>query len=311
MIVVLTPNPAIDMTYDVPTVRVGETHAVARVRERAGGKGVNTAAVLTAMDTPCLALCPTGEEDLSTFAGDLDSRGVQHALLAVPGRVRRSVAAVGPDGTATVFNEPGSPWPVEVITEGVARTLRSAAADATAPPVLSICGSIPPGRDDAVLGIVQDAQRAGARCVLDLRGETLARALPLRPDLVKPNRSEAAETLGLDPADPPPAAELAALLVEAGAHAAAVSDGSQGVTLVAEDGSRVHARLREPLQGNATGAGDALTAALAPHVAQDRTDWAAALTDGVAYSAAAVLQPVAGEVARADVERLRAAVGLA
>ncbi|WP_026181295.1 1-phosphofructokinase family hexose kinase [Demetria terragena] len=303
MIITLTPNPAIDMTYTVPGVRVGETHAVEKSWSRAGGKGVNTASVLTAMDIDCVALCPTGEEDLTLMATDLDSRGIKHLLVPVPGRVRRSVAAVEPDGTATVFNEPGTRWPSDALIGHVDDVVH-------AQTVVAVCGSVPIGTESAVLDIIRQVQSRGAGLVLDLRDEVLQQALELQPDLVKPNRSEAAATLGLDPLDPPPAADLAMRLIEAGAQNAAVSDGRRGVTLATREGALWSARLPDPLPGNATGAGDALTAALAAHLQQSPTDWPEALRMGVAYSAAAVLQPVAGEVDPADVARLSPLVEL-
>ena len=46
MIVTVTCNPAVDLTYRVPRLTPGAVHRVARVEERAGGKGVNVARVL-------------------------------------------------------------------------------------------------------------------------------------------------------------------------------------------------------------------------------------------------------------------------
>lgn len=297
MIVTLTPNPAIDMTYQVSALALGEPHAVTRVRERAGGKGVNAAAVLTTLDIETIALCPIGDDDQTVFAADLDRRGIGHALVPVPGRVRRSIAVVEPDGRATVFNEPGTAWP----GEAMGARLEQYANTAT---VVAVCGSVPPGTEAAVLAAIRTAGARGARLLLDLRGEVLRESLALNPDLVKPNRAEAAATLGLDPKAAPPAAELAGRLVAQGAQAAVVSDGNRGVAL-ATAGLRLRACLPERLSGNATGAGDALTAALAPHVAHDPIHWPDALRDGVACSAAAVLQPVAGQVDPDDVARLR------
>src|SRR5699024_8531366 len=46
MIITLTPNPAVDVTYAVPELRHGAVHRVEQVTEAAGGKGVNVARVL-------------------------------------------------------------------------------------------------------------------------------------------------------------------------------------------------------------------------------------------------------------------------
>ena len=62
-------------------------------------------------------------------------------------------------------------------------------------------------------------------------------------------------------------------------------------------------RLAQPLHGNPTGAGDAAVAALAAGLATHAPahDLVRA---AVAWSAAAVLQPVAGHVDPADIDRL-------
>jgi tagatose 6-phosphate kinase len=97
--------------------------------------------------------------------------------------------------------------------------------------------------------------------------------------------------------------------VAAGARAALISDGTNGLVLVHDD-VVLRAHLPRPLSGNPTGAGDALTASLAADLdgdgdlPQGREAWAAVLRRGVAWSAAAVLQPVAGAVDPADVGRL-------
>lgn len=304
MIVTLTPNPAVDVTYQVAALAVGESHPVEVVREQAGGKGVNTAAVLTTMGQDCLAVCPVGADDAERFAADLDARGVRHRLLRLPGRTRRSVTVVDDAEEATVLNEPGLRWDRDTVDE-ILDALRQSLAAAT---VLTVSGSTPPKTDDPVARCVELADELSVPTVLDLRGAALDAALAHGPALVKPNRGEAAATLGLDPASPPPAVELAARLTDSGAGAAVVSDGAAGLSLVAGPDVRLVARLAEPLRGNATGAGDALTAALAAGLAEGvpttRDAWADVLRQGVAWSAAAVLQPVAGVVDPADVARL-------
>lgn len=77
--------------------------------------------------------------------------------------------------------------------------------------------------------------------------------------------------------------------------------------LVGEDGPALAGRVDPPLRGNPTGAGDAAVAAVAAGLAA-QTPWRDLLTEALAWSAAAVHKPVAGELDRADVERLRAAV---
>ncbi len=311
MIVTLTPNPAVDITYAVPTVTLGESHRVHDVRERAGGKGLNVASVLTTMGAHVVAVAPVGTDELAAFASDLTDRGVSLRLVESPCRTRRSVAVLDDDGRATLFNEAGPNQPPSVW----ARVSGALAALADQASVLTISGSLPAGApDDLVRRLTREAIRAGMPVVLDLGGPALAQALAARPTLVKPNLSEARAAVwangGGESATP---AELAVALVDHGAQAAIVTDGANGIQLH-HDGVDLHARLREPLRGNATGAGDALTASLAVDLDAlgglpgDRDAWAGVLRRGVAWSAAAVLQPVAGVIDPADVERLVAMV---
>ncbi|WP_460370917.1 PfkB family carbohydrate kinase, partial [Actinocorallia lasiicapitis] len=56
MILTVTLNPALDVTYAVPFWAAHTTNRVVEVRERAGGKGVNVARVLRALGQDVLAL---------------------------------------------------------------------------------------------------------------------------------------------------------------------------------------------------------------------------------------------------------------
>ncbi|EWT02675.1 sugar kinase [Intrasporangium oryzae NRRL B-24470] len=322
MIITLTPNPAIDITYAVPTVMLGESHRVEEVHERAGGKGVNVASVLTGQGRCAVAVAQVGSDELADFATDLSDRGLSHRLVESPCRTRRSVAVVDDRGQATLFNEAGEAPPDSVW----ARVSEAVAALAPQASVLTISGSLPAGAsDDLVETLTREAIRAGLHVVLDVGGRPLARALGARPTLVKPNRSEAAATqLGRPgPASSGPASsgpvssrsvsptarDLAFALADHGAQAVVVTDGENGIQLL-HDGVELRAWLREPLKGNATGAGDALTASLAADIEtlgglpHGRDAWAEVLRRAVAWSAAAVLQPIAGAVDPRDVERL-------
>jgi tagatose 6-phosphate kinase len=56
MIVTVTPNLALDVTYELPELRPGHAHRVRAVHSRAGGKGVNVARVLASLGHDVLVL---------------------------------------------------------------------------------------------------------------------------------------------------------------------------------------------------------------------------------------------------------------
>lgn len=310
MIVTVTPNPALDVTGRVGRVVAGESHRLTRVTARAGGKGVNVAAVASALGVPATALLAVGPESAATFEADLARRGVPAVLVPSPVPTRRSVAAVDSDGEATVLNEEGEAPPSQT-WDALVEALTWACDGADA---LVVSGSVAPGSPDGVVTrLLRTGAAAGCALVADARGEDLLVALETARRegwrlLAKPNLSEARESLGDDALD---AAACAAALLDLGAWCAVVSDGARGLVLAVRDRDGVagwSARLPEPVRGNPTGAGDALTAALAAHLGPREPDWERALRAGVAWSAAAVLRPVAGEVDPADVARLETQV---
>ena len=302
MILTVTPNPALDVTYDVDRLVPHTSHRVRHVRERAGGKGVNVASVLALLGEPVLATGVVGGASGDALRADLDRRGIRHDLHPGDLPTRRTVTVVSAqDGDATAFNEPGPPWPRELrdaIVTHVERLLR-----VHRPAVLVVSGSVPPGfGGEGCAALVAAGHAVGARVVLDTSRDALVDALPSGPDVIKPNRDELYAVTGTT--EP---VEGAKALQRKGARHVLVSLGPDGMVLVAPDGTVLRAGLREPLRGNPTGAGDACVAAVASGLAHGSA-WPDVLGDAVALSAAAVLRPVAGEVTVEDVSRLRGLV---
>ncbi|MEO7422363.1 MAG: hexose kinase [Ornithinibacter sp.] len=296
MILCITPNPAWDVTYRLPALIPDAVHHVCDVAERAGGKGVNVASVARGAGHDVLVCAPVGGARRAEFMHDLTSRGLSTALINSPLPTRQSVAVVTPHGV-TMLNEQGVPQPDAVWLDLISTVEREAGRCR----VVTVSGSLPPQTPaDLLARITRAAHQGGARVVLDCRGPHLLKALREGPELVKPNAEEAQATTG--ESDPVRAARA---LVAAGARAALVTLGAEGVVVVDDRGTALRARLDSPVSGNPTGAGDAMTAAVA--VALERTehpDWRATLRDGVSWSAAAVLADVAGEVDHATVADL-------
>ncbi len=300
MIITVTPNTALDVTYEVDALTRHTSHRVRQVTERAGGKGLNVASVLTALGHEVVVTGCAGGATGTHIRADLDRRGISHSFPDADGEARRTLTVVSAaDGDATVFNEPGplqsaDAWQAlhDHLGDLVART------GAT---VVVLSGSLPPGvPTDGYAGLVSLCREAGAAVILDADGEALRLGLGAGPDLVKPNRVELAAATGVH--------DVAAgvqQLRALGAHDVVVSAGPEGLTWYAADGTAVRARLDASLDGNPTGAGDAVVAALAAGLVDDRAH-DLVVRDAVAWSAAAVLQPVAGLVDPIDVSRLEA-----
>jgi len=291
MIVTVTPNPAIDLTYPVDAVRLGDTNRVDAAFVRAGGKGVNVARVADQQGHPVLAIAPIGGASGQEFAAELASSAVNHRLVAVQASTRRTIAFVEQQTNRTsIFTESGAnhtPAEWQLLTDAVASALPTAR-------VLVGSGSLPTGAPlDFYPRLVALAAARGVPSIIDTSGAGLLAAAAAGATVLKPNRHELAEATGLG--DPLAGARK---LLALGAGLVLLSLGEEGmVALSAADPERPRsARLPRVLRGNPTGAGDAAVAAAAVAYATGRHSIDQVLSAATAWSAAAVLMPLAGEI---------------
>ncbi|MFJ8659760.1 1-phosphofructokinase family hexose kinase [Streptomyces sp. NPDC093795] len=301
MILTVTLNAALDVTWGVEGLRPRTSHRVDTTYERAGGKGVNVARVLTTLGHDPLATGLVGGPTGRLIRAELRAARVREAFLDVAGDSRRTLAVVSrDDGDATVFNGRG-PRVDPAEWELFARHFASLLAGVR---VAVLSGSLPPGLPpDAYARLIRTAAAAGVRTVLDASGPALVEALSAGPDVVKPNADEIAAATGHH--DLPAAA---AALRDLGARTVVASAGADGLYAITPEGSW-RAAPPERLSGNPTGAGDACVAAIAAGLAAGSA-WPDILRQAVALSAAAVPCPVAGDIDTAVHDRLLPAVSV-
>ncbi|MDJ0344440.1 1-phosphofructokinase family hexose kinase [Streptomyces sp. H10-C2] len=299
MILTVTLNAALDVTYIVDNLVPSTSHRVDTVHERAGGKGINVARVLSALGWPAVVTGLSGGDTGDRLRGELRAVGLRDELVPVAGESRRTLTVVSrEDGDATVFNQTGplvttDEW--EAFTAQYARLLRDA-------DVVVLSGSLPPGLPtDAYAHLVALAHEGGVAAILDTSGPALRDALAVGPDVVKPNADELAAVTGRQDI-----AAAAAGLRAMGARTVVASRGPDGLHAITPRGTW-RATPPERLTGNPTGAGDACVAALAAGIATG-APWPAILCEAVALSAAAVLRPTAGDFDTDAYRRFRTTV---
>ncbi len=285
MILTVTPNIALDITYTIDKFELHSSMRVDDVADRAGGKGINVSRVLASLGYESLILGLQGGNVGAAIEADLIASQLPYELVPIVGQTRRSVGIVDRStGDATVLNEAGpdvsgEEW--ERLTQTVARHLPQAST-------LVVSGSLPPGIGQAgVAELAQLAVAASVPVIVDTSGPSLLDAVAIGPDVVKPNAHEIASATGID--DP---LEGAAALIERGAKAVVVSLGADGMCVVTAD-QTLRAKPTRTISGNPTGAGDAGVAALAAGLAFSNS-WEDRLRQAVAVSAAAVAHPLAG-----------------
>jgi tagatose 6-phosphate kinase len=294
VILTVTLNTALDLTYQVPRLEQHASHRVREVTERPGGKGLNVARVLAALGHRTVVTGFVGGHvgaRVRALLADAAGSAARDAFVEVAGETRRTVAvADSSTGDTTQLNEQGphvTPGEWNTLLVGYRELLGAGQIDAVA-----LCGSLPPGVPvGAYSTLVREARAAGVPVLLDTSGEPLRRGLAARPDLIKPNLSELTAVTGA--VDPLRAARAAR---RRGAQAVAVSLGPDGMlALSAEEVWRAAPPGR--LSGNPTGAGDSAVAGLLSGLVED-LPWPDRLARAVALSAATVRAAAAGEFDR-------------
>lgn len=299
MIVTVTPNPALDITYELPYVRWHEaSNRVESVARRAGGKGINVARVLHQLGEDAAVVGFLGGVSGAAAREDLGQSGLRDETVPIAGQTRLTVFVVESSGEVTGLSEPGPE-----ITADEWRALEERCAllltDATA---MTLSGSLPPGAPaEGLRRLIELAHAAEVPAILDSRDDWLRHGVDGAPAIVKVNEEELA---GYAPGTQLLAA--ASRMRGRGAGAVVVSRGAAGLVAATEQ-TLLEARPSQKLKGNPTGAGDSATAALAAGLKR-RAPWPEMLTEAVALSAATVLHPLAGSFDAEAYQRLRGSV---
>lgn len=290
-IVTVTPSPAVDVTYIVDGIHLGESHRVPAGLQRAGGKGINVSRMVHQLGLPTLAIASCGGSTGEQFREDLIAAGIACRLVPVAVQTRRTIAMVDTKADQTsIFNEAGP-----ALTAAEWRELAAVVVDSLdTAAVLVGSGSLPVGAPaDFYPALVALAHNAGVPAIIDTSGPGIVAAARAGADLLKPNAEELSAALG-----DPNRVSAARSLIGLGAKMVLVSAGEEGMLAFSAEAPESYwqARLAVPLRGNPTGAGDAAVAAAAVALASGVVDPEEILRRATAWSAAAVLMPAAGEL---------------
>jgi tagatose 6-phosphate kinase len=270
------------------------------VHARPGGKGLNGARTLHALGVDVLVVGLAGGVTGAGVEAGLGELGIPAAFTRIAGETRRTFTVVDGSGAAASFHEAGPRVAAAEFAEFFARYARALTGAAAV--VLS--GSLPPGQPAGTYAaLIETAAAAGVPAVLDTHGEALLRGAAAGPAIVKPNLAELEALAGrrlstARGADRTAVATAASRLMTAGAQAVVASLGIEGLLAATGDG-RWQARPSAVVAGNATGAGDAVAAALVHGLVLGRP-WDERLRHAAALGAATAAAPVAGEFSHAD-----------
>ena len=289
MITVIGPNPAIDITLEVPHFAPGEVWRARTALHVGGGKPLNVSRTLRRLGEPVTLVTPLGElyGGADVVRDTCDELGIELRALRVEGAVRTCVVVVDSEqGISTLINERGAP-----LSSLEAAAYEQLVRDNLPHQGLVIAsGSISPGLPiDLYARLATWTHERGTRLIVDTSEDALRRTLEEKPWAIKVNSEELKAVTGAGNVR-----EGAADLLRNGVEHVIITMGEEGALYVGSQGAlRVSAA---PVRAvNPTGAGDAFLAGLA-WCLQAGGSWGEALLRAAATSGlvAAQLSPDIG-----------------
>ena len=304
-VLTVTLNPALDLTVQLPFLRLGEVNRSESLQVHAAGKGLNVAQVLADLGHQLTVTGFLGETNPQAFEQLFAARGFTDEFVRVAGETRSNLKLAETDGRVTDINGPGLTVSEAHCTELLTRLQRLAPAH----DLVVVAGSLPRGIDSQwFVEMLNTLKALGMRVALDTSGAALRDGLATRPWLIKPNEEELAEARGVE------LIGSAALVAEArrlqgeGIEHVVVSQGADGVSWFSP-GAALHANPPRVQVVSTVGAGDSLLAGMLHGLL---VGWPAerTLAHATAIAAQAVGQVGFGITDMAELAELEAAVRL-
>ncbi len=260
MIYTVTLNPAIDKTAVISGFSAGKVNRIESLREDAGGKGINVSKCLRTLGAEAVtALLLAGEagDRLELLAKE---EGLTVLSARAEGQTRTNLKIIDPgQGTNTDINEPG---PVAG-EETLQKLLDMLCKQVRKGDIVVLSGSLPKNASADTYEVwTRRFSELGACVLLDADGESLARGIPAKPYLVKPNETELARLLGRPMQTQEQILAGGRQLLAMGAANAVISLGEEGALFLLEGRVYRAKGLEVPVQST-VGAGDAVVAAMA------------------------------------------------
>lgn len=285
MIYTVTLNPGLDYNGYTTSMEYGKTNRMHDEYFCPGGKGLNVSAMMSKFgeETKALGYVAgfTGQELIRI----LNSYDVPCDFIDVgEGFTRINVKVI--NEKVTEYNGAGI-----VLTEAHIKDLEERIRALTEEDYIVFSGSIPRGADSGIYARLMKCSRA--KVVLDASGDALAKGIPLRPYLIKPNDEELAQVTEGPLETRAQMIEAAKSLQKKGARNILCSLGADGAFLVTEEGEVYEASVPTVPEGhklNTVAAGDTLLSSFL-HMYWKTGDYGKALKFGVCAGTAAAYSP--------------------
>lgn len=195
MILTVTMNPSVDISYPLKKLELDTVNRVSDVRKEAGGKGLNVSRVIKLAGEKGIATGLIGGILGKYITSHLDEVGIEHSFQQIAQESRNCIAILH-EGLQTEILESGpvvTEWEQEQFIIHFTGLLDQS-------DTVTLSGSLPVGvPKDFYQKLIRIARSRNKKVLLDCSGECLKKATtgPDLPYLIKPNKQELEQLTGL------------------------------------------------------------------------------------------------------------------
>ncbi|MFE0505537.1 hexose kinase [Peribacillus butanolivorans] len=196
MILAVTMNPSVDISYAVDRFKFDDVNRVETVRKTAGGKGLNVARVIAQMEEEVLSTGVLGGTIGDYIVQELNKSNIPNDFLKIKNESRNCIAIIH-EGMQTEILESGPTLSKE---EGTA-FLEKFECLLTTASLVTISGSLPKGLPTHYYRkMVEISRNKGKPVIVDSSGESLKQVLihEKKPFAIKLNTAELSQLLDFE-----------------------------------------------------------------------------------------------------------------
>lgn len=188
MIITVTMNPSVDISYPLETLKINDVNRVENVNKTAGGKGLNVSRVIKQMNGELIASGILGGSLGNYIVEQLNEEKVPNRFLKIEKESRNCIAILH-EGNQTEILESGPTLDDEEGDEYL-KLFKELLDEVD---VVTISGSLPKGLSlDYYQKLLEMSKDKKAKVLIDTSGEALKQTLlgEQKPYLIKPNTAE-------------------------------------------------------------------------------------------------------------------------
>lgn len=303
MIICVSVNPAIDRRLRVNNLKIGEVNRTDSAESFAGGKAAHVAMAARALNEKVIWIGFLGGLTGSEIERQLKTLDIEVISVNTKSPTRINDEIIHADGQITEILESGgaiSESEIEKMFEACERVFSSRRNNFS----VVFSGSLPPNvPDNFYQKLILQARQFGGKTILDTSANALIQGIKAKPDLIKPNRSEAENILNLTIRDEVSAKEALTGLQNIGAQNASLSLGEKGLIWTGGKGNTIFAEPPKVEVISTVGCGDATVAGFAVATRRGLSE-IQTLRLATACGAANCLAKLPGQISSENVEQL-------